>query len=147
MQATVEATRPAARQTARQTAYGPKVLPSPGQIPEGLSERARKAAARFLEMRGYEIVEQDWECDAGTVEVVCRSEEGALVFVEVTESEGSFPPEEIDAGKRNRMESIAAAYLAANGGEADFAVRFDTLSLLVVSPDRALLRHHINCLG
>ena len=27
------------------------------------------------------------------------------------------------------------------------SVRFDIISMLVLSEDRALLRHHINCLG
>lgn len=39
---------------------------------------------------------------------------------------------------------------AAHAGDEDLAdvrVRFDTIGMMVLSENKALLRHHINCLG
>lgn len=38
-------------------------------------------------------------------------------------------------------------YLAGHPEHADVGVRFDTAAILVIGPDRALIRHHINCMG
>lgn len=46
--------------------------------------------------------------------------------------------------KRSDLEIAAAFRLAANSPDGDIQVRFDIIDMLVVSTDRALLRHHIN---
>ena len=48
--------------------------------------------------------------------------------------------------KRRKYESLAAMYLQ-DHEYVDMAVRFDVVGLLVIKPDRALLRHHINAFG
>lgn len=48
------------------------------------------------------------------------------------------------------MEINAAKWLAENANDERFvnvSVRFDIISMLALSEGRALLRHHINCLG
>lgn len=47
---------------------------------------------------------------------------------------------------RARREGAAIAYLAENGAD-EGPVRFDDVSLVIVAPDRALVRHHINSLS
>lgn len=46
--------------------------------------------------------------------------------------------------KRGDLEIAAASWLAANSPDGEIQVRFDIIDMLVVSADRALLRHHIN---
>lgn len=46
--------------------------------------------------------------------------------------------------KRGDLEIAAASWLAVNSPDGEMLVRFDVIDMLVVSADRALLRHHIN---
>ena len=104
-----------------------------------LGRRGEDAAARFLDRRGYEIVNRNWKCFAGEADIVARDGD-SLVFVEV---KTGFPSEAVTKSKRERYEKIALAYIQ-DHEVADIAVRFDVVAIVVVSSDRALIRHHIN---
>lgn len=116
-----------------------------------LKEKAIKAAAHFLDRRGYEIVAENWESEDGrAIDLVAR-EDDALVFADVRARRGADKgmPEGGGEESRERREAAAAAWLSEHGGEApaDTPVRFDDIAMMVLSDDRALLRHHVNCLG
>lgn len=67
-----------------------------------------------------------------------------MVFIDVTATEygeGGFEGGKV---KRGDLEIAAASWLAANSPDGEIQVRFDIIDMLVVSADRALLRHHIN---
>lgn len=93
----------------------------------------------------YEIVERNWTCAAGEADIIARDEE-TVVFVEVktrSSCERGLPSEAVDAEKRERYERIAALFLQGYD-VVDVPVRFDIISLVVIGPDRAMIRHHIN---
>ncbi len=109
----------------------------------GLGRRGEDAAQRFLERRGYEVLERNWTCLAGEADIIAEDDD-ALVFVEVktrSNCDKGLPEEAVDARKRSRYEKIAAYYLK-DHEFTDKAVRFDVISILVVAPERAFLRHH-----
>lgn len=113
-----------------------------------IARRGESAAAAYLENRGYEILQRNWRCKYGEVDIVALDED-TLVFVEVktrTNIDMGFPEEAVDAAKRDKYEKIAAAYLVKNR-TAPMALRFDVIGLLVVAPDQAVVRHHINAFG
>ena len=110
-----------------------------------LQTKAVKAATRFCERRGYEILACGWEPKdgEGTIDLVA-DDEGAIVFIDVTATshgEGGFADGHTE---RRDMEVLAAGWLAENTPNGDISVRFDKIDMIVVSTDRALLRHHIN---
>ena len=105
--------------------------------------RGKEAAARFLVRRGYDILERNWKCYAGTADIIARDED-TLIFVEVNTCRGDFPAEKADAEKRARFEKIALAFLR-DYDEVDLMVRFDAISIVVLGEDRALVKHHISC--
>lgn len=110
-----------------------------------LGRRGEDAAARYLERRGFEILERNWICPYGEADIIAQ-DEGTLVFVEVktrSNADKGLPEEAVDEKKRDRYERIAAAFLAAYE-TVDIAVRFDVVSILVIGNERALLRHHTN---
>lgn len=110
-----------------------------------VGRRGEDAAARFLERRGYDIVERNWTCSAGEADIIARDEE-TVVFVEVktrTNCDKGLPSEAVDEAKRARYERIAVQFLK-DYDVVDVPVRFDIVSLVVISPDRAMIRHHIN---
>lgn len=137
----------AARQgsQARKRKASAKRKTSIGKRNAELGRRGEDAAARFLYRRGYEIVERNWTCPAGEADIVARDGE-TVVFVEVktrSSCEKGLPSEAVDAEKRERYERIAALFLQ-GFDVVDVPVRFDIVSIVVIAPDRALIRHHIN---
>lgn len=154
MTATATLDRTVSEQTAATLAAlqekAPKALqkqPGGKGLPD-LAAKAKNAAAQFLERRGYDILNRDWRCEAGTIDIVCRPDDATLVFVEVLESEDGFPQEDIGPEKRQQLEAIAMSYLMQMDGDPeDVEIRFDTVCIVPVSAHRAFLRHHINCMG
>ena len=113
-----------------------------------MHERAVKAAARYAEIKGYEVVDRDWasEALAGRIDLVAK-DDGAYVFIEVTavdRSEGGFAEGRLT---REQLEVLAATWFANNAPDAEAPVRFDAIDMIVVGGSKALLRHHINKLG
>ena len=114
-----------------------------------LGQRGEAAAALFLERRGYEILDRNWTCPAGEADIVARSPEEDIVFVEVKTRSGiehGFPAEAVTPEKRRRYEKIAGYYLADNV-EGDARLRFDVIGILAIGEGRAYVRHHQNAFG
>lgn len=116
-----------------------------------LGKRGEDAAAKFLERHGYEIIYRNWTCQAGEADIIARDGD-AIVFVEVktrSNADKGLPEEAITAAKRKKYEKIALSFL--KGFEIDdtddIQIRFDVVSIVVVSQDRAFVRHHINAFG
>ena len=114
-----------------------------------LGRRGESAAARYLEMRGYEVIDRNWTCPAGEADIVAL-DGCTLVFVEVktrSSFEKGFPSEAVTPEKRARYEKIACWYLR-DSDYVDSPVRFDIIALVVVASDRAIVRHYrdaFNC--
>ena len=110
--------------------------------------RANEACRKFLAARGYEILDEDYSCDAGEIDFVAKDDD-AIVFVEVNAREDGtkgFPTESTSETKRKRLEKIAIDWLA-KSDTVGKPIRFDVIALVVLGADRALVRHHINALG
>jgi len=108
-----------------------------------LGDRGEDAAAAYLERAGMTIVERNWRCPAGEIDIVAL-ENSTLVLCEVktrrTTKKGT-PEDAVTPAKQRRYSRLAAAYVQ-HAGVGQVTVRFDVISLLVVAEDRALLRHH-----
>lgn len=82
--------------------------------------------ARYLESRGYEIIERNWRIKEGEVDIIACSSDGLLHFVEVkTRSSLAFgdPLEAIDHNKARRLQRLALAWLATHHQlGADFSI-------------------------
>jgi putative endonuclease len=112
-----------------------------------MTERSKRlgedAAAAYLERTGVTVVERNWRCQHGEIDIVGLDGE-TVVLCEVktrrTRAKGD-PEEAITPAKRRRYARLAEAYLQ-DSGICDVSLRFDVIALLVISEDRALLRHH-----
>ncbi len=112
---------------------------------KSLGKRGEDAAARYLEKHDYEIIERNWTCPAGEVDIIARDFD-ALVFCEVktrTNINKGFPTDAVDEKKRAKYEQIAMWYLR-DYEFSDAPVRFDVISIMAVNDERALLRHYVN---
>lgn len=120
----------------------------PAYSPKELGRRGEEAAAKFLQRRGFELLERNWKCIAGEADIIALCED-TLCFVEVktrSDVQKGFPSEAVNARKRDRYERIAACYLKEHVHD-DLRVRFDVISILVLNNDRAFLRYHTNAFG
>lgn len=108
-----------------------------------LGRRGEDAAAAYLERIGYEILERNWRDRSGEIDIIAL-DGCAVVLCEVktrTSTAKGVPEESITPTKMRRYARLARAYTT-QAGLCDSDVRFDVITLLVLAPDRALLRHH-----
>lgn len=69
------------------------------------------AAAAQLIRQGYTIIDRNWRCSLGEIDLIARQGE-CLVFVEVRTRRGPAPPlESITPAKQRRLRALAYAYL------------------------------------
>ncbi len=97
-------------------------------------ERGEDLAAHYLERAGLSIVERNYRCKAGEIDVVALDGE-ELVFAEVrTRSGAAFgtPEDSITARKRRKMAECAFSYLAERGAHG----RSWRIDLVAVELDR-----------
>lgn len=108
-----------------------------------IGQRGEDAAVAYLERAGLTIVERNWRCKSGEIDIVALDGK-TLVLCEVktrrTVAKGS-PEDAVTPTKQRRITRLAEAYIQSAGID-PVAVRFDVVSILVLAQDRALLRHH-----
>ena len=89
-------------------------------------DRGEDLVARYLQKAGYTLLDRQWRCRCGELDLVARSREGIVCFVEVKlrgpKSMG-LPREAVDARKQARLRRTAGAYLSCY--ELDAPARFD----------------------
>lgn len=99
-------------------------------------------AARHLAEAGLEIVERNWRCPAGEIDIVAR-EGRALVVCEVkTRSPGAFgdPFEAVTPAKAARLRRLGGLWLAAHGLRAP-EIRVDVVGVFRPPAGAAVVEH------
>jgi putative endonuclease len=96
-----------------------------------LGKRGEVLAVAHLEAQGFEVVDRNWRCGQGEIDIVAR--DGAyFVFVEVkTRSSDVFgtPLQAITRDKLARLRRLAAAWCAAHPGSHHW-IRIDAIGVL-----------------
>jgi len=104
-----------------------------------LGRRGEDAAAVFLQSLGHRIIERNWRCRFGEVDLI--TEDGdTLVFCEVKTRRSltaGEPLEAITPQKQRRYSRLAQYWLSGHPEADDRTVRFDAVSLLVKSEHKA----------
>ncbi|MCL1805235.1 MAG: ribonuclease HII [Clostridiales bacterium] len=96
-----------------------------------MGRQAEDAAAAWLAAGGMRILERNYRCRIGEVDIIGQMG-GVLVFVEVrsrSRVDRGLPAESVDYRKRQKLRRVAAWYLQERG-RGDSPCRFDVLSLL-----------------
>ena len=79
--------------------------------PKRAGDRGERAVAAFLERRGYTLLDRQWRCRQGELDLVALDGGGTLCFVEV-KLRGSgaigLPREFVDSRKQSRLRAAAA---------------------------------------
>ena len=101
-------------------------------------------AVRHLQSLGFEVLDRNWRCRAGEIDVVARDGR-TLVFVEVKARSGlqyGDPAEAVTRVKARRIHGLAAQWLAEQRPPGSWDLRFDVVSVLRTTrePEVLLLR-------
>lgn len=107
-----------------------------------LGKRGEALAAEYLQGAGMQLVDQNWRCSQGEIDLVL-SDGAELVFVEVkTRSSTAFghPLEAITMGKLARLRRLAAAWCAAHPGSHGL-IRIDAVAIVVPAFGAVVIEH------
>ena len=97
-----------------------------------IGNRYEQRAAEYLKEQGYRLLERNYRCKLGEIDLVAR--DGAyLVFVEVkyrADGHAGYGFESVDAKKQRRIARAASWYLYERQIREDQPCRFDVVSFL-----------------
>ena len=99
------------------------------------------AAAKYLKKLGYKILEQNYFCRMGEIDIIARDKE-YIVFVEVKlrkNNDFGGAPAAVDKRKQEKIKRTALFYLQTNHIES--AVRFDVV--LITASDTKFRKEDI----
>ena len=107
-----------------------------------LGRRGEQLAAEYLERAGLRILDRNWRCETGELDIVALDQR-VLVVCEVKTRSGvryGSPLEAVSHSKRTRLRRLAAAWLA--GQELRFNdVRIDVIGLVQDASGEFTLEH------
>ncbi len=120
---------------------------STGRQNTALGAYGERVAARHLVDDGLVVLDRNWRCDAGEIDLVLRDGE-VLVFCEVKTRSGTaygHPLEAVDGAKSDRLVALAARWIEEHDVVAT-DVRFDAVAVLR-SPRGAAEVEHVRGMG
>ena len=88
-------------------------------------------AARFLVAHGMVVLDRNWRCDAGEIDIVARDGDTLVICEVKTRSSLAYgsPLEAVTRAKADRQRRLARCWLAAHGLRVP-AVRVDVVAVL-----------------
>ena len=116
----------------------------------GHGAAGEQLAAEHLSRAGYLILERNFRCRAGELDIVAAGA-GCLVFCEVktrlagTRNGPASPFDSIGTRKRRRLRVLAAEWMAARDGDRPRppSIRFDAIGVILDRHGRLLALEHI----
>ena len=103
-----------------------------------------RVAARMLTDHGLEVLDRNWRCAAGEIDLVALDRAAdEIVFVEVKTRRGAtygHPAEAVTRIKLARLRRLAGQWLAEHDVHAG-GVRLDVVAILARCPGPALVEH------
>ena len=107
-----------------------------------LGALGERIAVAMLEEDGWRILDRNWRCREGEIDIVAR--DGATIaFVEVKTRSGTrfgHPAEAVHPAKLERLRRLAARWLREHGEHAE-EVRVDVVAVLRPRTGPALVQH------
>jgi putative endonuclease len=110
-----------------------------------LGRFGEQAALVYLLRHGYTLLDRNWRCRYGEIDLVVQSND-QVVFVEVRTRRGDasvVPEESVGPAKQQRLVLLAAAYIEAAGLDPQ-TQRIDVIAVIVDSRGRVVrLTHYV----
>lgn len=102
-------------------------------------KKGEKIAAAFLTKSGYRIIETNFRCAFGEIDIIAR-ENGELVFVEVKTRKSEalgYPEQAVGIKKQRKISQLALFYLQEKKLAAAKA-RFDVVAITLSAPENKI---------
>jgi len=108
---------------------------------DALGQRGENMAAKYLRNQGYKIIQRNFRCDVGEIDIIAR-EGSTLVFVEVKTRayDDPTPEDQVNDPKRHQVTKAARFYLSRYGVPQPPA-RFDVVAIIWPQGREAQIRH------
>ena len=106
---------------------------------KNLGDRGEELAGDYLQAHGCTLLDRQWRCRYGELDLVARDADGTICFVEVKLRSGNLaglPREAVDRRKRERLRAAAACYLSQH--DLDAPARFDAAEIYTDEAHRPL---------
>jgi len=107
---------------------------------EDVEAMSVKAGVKMLELKGFEILEEDYR------KFVVSRDGCCVAFCRVLGSRGRLKP--VSESDREALvrefEEAIVDYFKQDGVEPDVAIRLDMMNVAVIADDRAVIKHFIN---
>jgi putative endonuclease len=115
---------------------------APSGRPNGLGRYGERVAARHLIEQGMVLLDRNWRCDAGEIDLVLRDGDVLVVCEVKTRSSTAFghPLEAVDEAKADRLRELAVRWVAAHDVRRD-GVRIDLVGVLMQRRGRPVVEH------
>ena len=101
-------------------------------------------AASHLTAAGMQVLDRNWRCSQGELDLVARDRDGTVVFVEVKTRSGTgfgAPAEAVGRVKARRLRVLACRWLLEHRQPRGVELRFDVVGILRVPGRQAELTH------
>ncbi len=105
---------------------------------------AEKTARRFLKKKGYKIIENNFTCKTGEIDIIAfDAQYSELIFVEVRFREAGIEAALTSINRPKQLRIIRAAnyYLLINKKYAESFTRFDVIALTLNEKKKWLIQH------
>lgn len=98
-----------------------------------LGRRGEEIAARYLTKKGLQILDRNWRCRTGEVDLILLEEPGCLIFTEVRSRRavGRFgsAAESVNRRKQQQVRKTALYYVYAHPFLRRYTIRFDVVTV------------------
>ena len=124
-----------------------KTVAPPGALStgnKGTGEQGEELAANFLSTNGYRILERNFRCKGGEVDIIASDpSDNSLVFIEVKARKGlsyGVPQLAVTPFKQRQNSKAALTWLSKNKLH-DTNARFDVIAILLHTDGRHAIDH------
>ena len=93
--------------------------------------RGEDLAVTYLKKKGYKIIERNYRCQWGEIDLIAR-DKGTLIFVEIKSRSSTgfgLPQDAVDHFKQKKLIQAAKAYMAEHHVQETIPARFDVVAV------------------
>ena len=108
-------------------------MPLIGQRNQAVGASGEQIAADYLISQGYRILERNFRCRGGEVDIVAKDRQGCIAFIEVKTRRSlayGLPQLAVTGRKQHQISKGALAWLSKNRLH-DCSARFDVIAVLL----------------
>src|SRR3954453_21449454 len=130
------------RKTLRMLAWLQNLLKHDTVVKDVLGGRGENMAAKYLRNQGYKIIERNFRCAIGEIDIIARDGK-TLVFAEVktrVSDDPATPEEQVNSNKQHQI-TKAARFFLSRYGTPQPAARFDVIAIVWPQGRDPQIRH------